>query len=295
MRRFAILLASLIAFFGIADAGSSYSVRISSPPVPEKLTYIFKKCAARHNIDWLYLSSVFSAGEHSAKWPTKGPWASSPVGANGPWQFMPGTWPSWDEDGDNDGDTQVQSLHDASCSAARYLASGGARNVYGLENYKLNKLAEAAARYNAGPNTSVQEGMRIPETRTYVLSVIATYKVLSKHYKGDSKRVTPKKPVPPNPKPTVPAAPVVVVPVPPLPAEESISAVPVEDLQIDLSHVQNPPEQLAKISAAQATTSTSTTQLKDVVPYILILGIVLGLVFVCFDLFTSNRTGGEKR
>ena len=295
MRRIATLFASLIAFFGIVDVGSSYSVRISSPPVPEKLTYIFKKCAARHNIDWLYLSSVFSAGEHSAKWPTKGPWASSPVGANGPWQFMPGTWPSWDEDGDKDGDAQVQSLHDASCSAAANLSSGGARGVYGLESHKLAKLAEAASAYNAGGGKPHSTRMTYSETRTYVLSVIATYKVLSKYYKGDSKRVTPKKPVPPNPKLTVPAAPVVVVPVTPLPVEESISAVPVEDLQIDLSHVQNPPEQLAKIPAAQATTSTSTTQLKDVVPYILILGIVLGLVFVCFDLFTSNRTGGEKR
>jgi Transglycosylase SLT domain len=51
--------------------------------------------------------------------------ATSSAGAEGPMQFLPGTWARYAVDGDGDGIADPQNLFDSTLSAARYLCSGG--------------------------------------------------------------------------------------------------------------------------------------------------------------------------
>ncbi|MFE2999305.1 peptidoglycan DD-metalloendopeptidase family protein [Nocardia sp. NPDC059246] len=98
-------------------------------------------------------------------------------GADGPAQFMPGTWASEAVDGDGDGTKNTRSIPDAVMSQASY-------------NCKLAHQAEAAltagtvegdltaiwlSMYNCGPQATVDSGGVCPnaETRPYVANIIA--------------------------------------------------------------------------------------------------------------------------
>lgn len=81
-----------------------------------------KKAAAKYGIDWKILEAVWQV-ESGKAWNTSG---RSSVGAQGPMQFMRGTWNAYAVDGNNDGYTDINNAEDAVYAGANYLAAGGA-------------------------------------------------------------------------------------------------------------------------------------------------------------------------
>lgn len=102
--------------------------------VPKPYNAIFTAAAKKANISPALVAAIFYGGEHGNSFPQPpppyghgGPWASSSAGANGPFQFIPGTWASYGVDGNGDGKKDVQDLVDGAFGAANYLAASGAK------------------------------------------------------------------------------------------------------------------------------------------------------------------------
>ncbi len=116
--------------------------QLSEDTVPQPYNDLFEEAAAKFKTDVALLAAIFWVEHHGigAKWDPKswpdhkGPWASSTVGASGPFQFMPDTWgyppdytPGYAIDGDKDGDREIQDLTDSAYSAANYLSANGGK------------------------------------------------------------------------------------------------------------------------------------------------------------------------
>lgn len=77
--------------WGIGSLGSSCNI-------PSDYLAVFNNAVKKsdgtsYKVSPALLAATFYAGEHGSSWPNiAGPWASSPVGASGPFQFMPCTW-----------------------------------------------------------------------------------------------------------------------------------------------------------------------------------------------------------
>jgi cell wall-associated NlpC family hydrolase len=104
--------------------------------------------------------------------------AVSPAGAQGPAQFMPGTWPSWGRDDDGNGRASPFDIGDAVMAQGRYMCALAAQMSQALAAGRvqgsLSDLALAA--YNAGPG-GVLAARGVPsngETDRYVASIHAT-------------------------------------------------------------------------------------------------------------------------
>jgi hypothetical protein len=110
--------------------------------------------------------------EQESGWDTT---ARSPVGALGMAQFMPGTWATWQTDGDGNGTRDVWSAPDALMAAANYdcaLASQVRGYVErGTAVGDIQDLMLAA--YNAGPDAVRRYGGIPPyaETQNYVRTI----------------------------------------------------------------------------------------------------------------------------
>ncbi len=164
--------------------------------IPDSLKPIFNAAASKYNMSPAFLASIFWK-EHGESFPESGPWASSPAGANGPFQFIEPTWEGWSapngkngifetniniidqyggygQDGDGDGKADVQNLWDSAFAGADHLASNGAAP----NTTDLDKLRDVASMYNSGK--SWDQGQNIPETNDYVNSVIEEYQKLLK-------------------------------------------------------------------------------------------------------------------
>ena len=83
---------------------------------------LVKAAAAQYGIDWKILEAVWQI-ESGKRWVTA---VRSYVGAQGPMQFMPGTWRSYAVDGNSDGVANVNDARDAVYAGANYLAANGA-------------------------------------------------------------------------------------------------------------------------------------------------------------------------
>lgn len=139
--------------------------------IPEPYKTIFRKAGEKFTVQPAAIGAIF-VGEHpgikdnnfdSNKWPDpNGPWASSPVGASGPFQFMPGTWAGNKQDGNGDGKIEIQNLEDSAFSAAHLLANIGA----GGNTTDEMRLRNAASKYNSG--RPWEKGQNIAETKRYV-------------------------------------------------------------------------------------------------------------------------------
>jgi hypothetical protein len=138
------------------DCDSQVTVTSTLPDsIPEPYKSLFTRAAAAFATNPNYLAALFLT-EHHDEWPNpKGPWASSPVGASGPFQFMPATFDAYKKDGNGDGKADVQSLVDSSYTAANFLASSGikANSPLGdLEKpFVRGTFTRFAGIYNAGP------------------------------------------------------------------------------------------------------------------------------------------------
>lgn len=81
-----------------------------------------KQAAATYGIDWRIVEAVWQV-ESGKRWKTV---VRSSAGAQGPMQFMPGTWRAYGVDGNGDGVADVTNAEDAVMAGARYLAANGA-------------------------------------------------------------------------------------------------------------------------------------------------------------------------
>lgn len=190
-----LLFINVISGGGTTDTAEATTTGTGSmsnvSEVPDSLKPIFEAAAKKHNISPAFLAAIFWK-EHGRSFPTSGPWATSNAGANGPFQFIAGTWNGWKyrespfetnpstiaahggygQDGDSDNIADVQNLWDSAFAAADLLGSNGAApNVTDLE-----VLKDVASRYNSGKPWA--KGQNIPETANYVPDVISEYQLL---------------------------------------------------------------------------------------------------------------------
>ncbi len=89
--------------------------RIVEPPPPRDLRAFYAEAEERYNVGWTYLAAINLVETRMGR--IQG---DSTAGAQGPMQFMPGTWEAYGEGGD------VNDPRDAIMAAARYLAANGA-------------------------------------------------------------------------------------------------------------------------------------------------------------------------
>ena len=89
----------------------------------------------KYGVPWQILSAV-----HKTETGRRGDTTiASYAGAQGPMQFMPGTWRAYGQDGDGDGVANVHDVDDAIHGAANYLAAnGGARGDMQNALYRYN-------------------------------------------------------------------------------------------------------------------------------------------------------------
>lgn len=101
---------------------------------------------------------------------------TSPAGADGPGQFMPGTWPSWGKDYDGDGKVDIRSPGDAIMAQGHFMCSLAKQMRGWVDKGQVREpsrggiAALALAGYNAGPG-AVQQARGVPpypETIKYV-------------------------------------------------------------------------------------------------------------------------------
>lgn len=108
---------------------------------------IFTSAANKSGIQPALLGSIFRQ-EHGNNWATA-PWATSEVGASGPFQFMPGTWDGYKS---GCGTEDVNNLEDAACGAAKYLAAIMKNEVHtSADSTAEQDIKDAAVAYTSSP------------------------------------------------------------------------------------------------------------------------------------------------
>ncbi|OGD56906.1 hypothetical protein A2V71_04120 [Candidatus Berkelbacteria bacterium RBG_13_40_8] len=89
---------------------------------PSDFRPIYQAAGARFGIPWQLIEAVHEVESGKSGSTTKRSYA----GAQGPMQFMPGTWRTYAVDGDGDGSADATNVVDAIYGAANLLASSGA-------------------------------------------------------------------------------------------------------------------------------------------------------------------------
>jgi len=135
----------------VASRGQiAYVSHVEEPEGIENYLDLYKSAASQYGIPWEILAAVHYV-ESGASGSTD---RSSYAGAQGPMQFMPGTWRAYGVDGNGDGVADATDVSDAIYGAANLLAAGGAAegNVdAALFNYnhaqwyvdKVNEVADS--------------------------------------------------------------------------------------------------------------------------------------------------------
>ncbi len=104
------------------EAAGSVSAELSKN-IPSDWGKIFSAAAEKHGVNPNFLAALYLTEQGNTWKPLNSQWASSPVGASGPMQFMPGTWSGHAEDGDGDGKADIMNPYDAVFSAAHLVKS----------------------------------------------------------------------------------------------------------------------------------------------------------------------------
>lgn len=150
--------------------------------VPDPYKQIFLEAGEEFDVQPAFIAAIFYGGEHAESWPnSNGPWASSPRGAQGPFQFIPSTWNGHKQDGDDDGIMNVQNLSDSAFAASHLLSQIGAGN----NTTDPSKLIDAAAKYNSGRAWIIS--CTFKETRKYVPRVMKAFNNFLASTRGISK------------------------------------------------------------------------------------------------------------
>lgn len=140
--------------------------------VPAPYHDIFINAANKNGAPAALIAAIFFAGEHGHSWPDPPPpygnggaWASSGVGANGgakgPFQFEDATWNGYKDDGNGDGNMDVQDLSDAAFGASKYLAANG--GTAGAPDGPIGEPSISNAIFNYN------------HSKTYVATVLEAY------------------------------------------------------------------------------------------------------------------------
>ncbi len=108
------------------QAGSKVaSANYAMPSVERDPSYfrgLYQRAGAAYGVPWQLLEAVHYVESGSSDSTSKGSYA----GAQGPMQFMPGTWRAYGVDGNGDGRAEITNVDDAVFGAANLLAAGGA-------------------------------------------------------------------------------------------------------------------------------------------------------------------------
>lgn len=103
-------------------------------PVPANMQALYQSAGQQYGLPWELLAGVgMIETNHGA---TR---ATSSAGAQGPMQFMPGTWAQYGVDGNGDGRKDVTDPEDAVPAAAAYLKAGGAPGDYRKALFGYNR------------------------------------------------------------------------------------------------------------------------------------------------------------
>jgi N-acetylmuramoyl-L-alanine amidase len=151
--------------------------------IPAAWREVLTKAAAAKKTSVTLLAAVYLT-ENGNQWRDfDHNWASSPSGAQGPMQFLPGTWDGHQQDGNGDGKKDVMNVWDAVYGSADMLADIGART-----DTKLGDLQQPMTRdtqlyfgvaYNAGPGFAQRSSPTLPldqlrtEPREYAMNIHA--------------------------------------------------------------------------------------------------------------------------
>ncbi|MBI2590079.1 lytic transglycosylase domain-containing protein [Candidatus Berkelbacteria bacterium] len=107
-----------------------------------------QKAAAAYGLDWKIVEAVWQV-ESGKRWVTS---VRSYAGAQGPMQFMPGTWRRYGVDGNGDGAKDINHAEDAVFAGANYLAANGAASnidrallAYNHAQWYVDKVKKLAA------------------------------------------------------------------------------------------------------------------------------------------------------
>lgn len=106
------------------EAAGSVSAELSKN-IPSDWGKIFSAAAEKHGVNPNFLAALYLTEQGNTWKPLNSQWASSPVGASGPMQFMPGTWAGHAQDGNGDGKAEVKNPYDAVFGAAHLIKSMG--------------------------------------------------------------------------------------------------------------------------------------------------------------------------
>lgn len=170
----AIMAIGVVAYLGGNLTGGGNTSGLCAN-VPEPYNAVFRAAGEKWKVQPAFIAAIFYGGEHNNSWPAaSGPWKTSESGAQGPFQFKPGTWSTQSQfarpNPENaSGTPDVQNLYDSAFAAAHLSAMNGA----GGNTTDLDKLRDAASLYNSGKHWS--EGAGMPKVADYVSDVIAAY------------------------------------------------------------------------------------------------------------------------
>jgi hypothetical protein len=121
--------------------------------VPQPYNSVFTEASAHYMIDPDLEAAIFLS-EHGNDWPNaNGPWAPSPSGASGPFQFESGTWAGYGDSNPHNPLGDPQNLLDSAYAAAHYLKDlGGSMNMPAGDPMAPAKgtVAWVAGAYNGG-------------------------------------------------------------------------------------------------------------------------------------------------
>jgi membrane-bound lytic murein transglycosylase B len=106
----------------VRDSSSTRNIEIVADPDISVKRALAKKAAAKYGIDWKIVEAVWQV-ESGKAWITP---VRSYAGAQGPMQFMKGTWNKYAIDGNGDGVADINNAEDAVYAGANLLAQAGA-------------------------------------------------------------------------------------------------------------------------------------------------------------------------
>lgn len=173
--------------FGTPDSGICFggSTEVSQN-IPADWREIFVAAATKFKVQPNYLAALYLTENGNVWHPIdRTSWPTSPAGASGPMQFMPGTWAGYKTDGDNDGVSDINNPWDAVFAAANLSSVLGVTTTtpIGTLSAPLKKpsLLRAAAAYNWGIGNVTNAGENavlsaLPgETENYVKNIYTLF------------------------------------------------------------------------------------------------------------------------